>query len=823
MIFAERRLASALAVFLVSVFLACAFGNGFMAAAAAISLSLALAFAVLRFALAKSGKERLKRFCAGASACFFSAAFAIFYCMARYGISEKPVLDLLEKYGDEPVCVKAEIKGASSSVFMSVFDLFVFEVNGEKADRFNLSLAVYGEIEAGDEEIGDILETWVVFKSIEEGSTSDSSLAYFKSSGRYIAADYSDYGGQEDEEFAGFKITPASSKGLNYYLNAIRNHTGNTFFANIKFDYHDTKTKEAAVVYGIFTGDKGYMDPFVKADFKRAGISHVLAVSGLHLSILCWAVFSFLNFLKVHKKISCAAIILCCLFFMAFTGFSVSMMRAGIMTILFYLAFLAGRKSDPLTSLFFAGAVIALQNPYNVQNIGFQLSFAATLGIVSAAGINEKISSAMDKITRFKFLNRILKIVASSFGVSLAATFFTLPFVAYNFKTLSLVSPLTNLLAAPLVTAILVLALCIAIFSFVPFLPAIFGVPAYYATKLLLALANYLGSLKYSYISVESTGGTGFYAFALVFLALVALCFMAPRMPAKKFMRPALGAAALLGFLAMAGSLAYPRIAFAESVRAAYYSDDQNQNMILFQSDYDSADIIDFTHGTKSHVKPVCDMMLSNGAVRINSITLTDYRKRHVQMLKKYMEYSEIKKVFAPEPLDEYDAEVFAMLCQLSVSGGGGQNFEIETYGKYVMLDKILLAVTNFDYDKMRHTAAEIYYRTGGAERKLLYLGIGYMEGYGKHTEINEARYDIVYYGTHKHNRRDDDYVSNQYGTFAGVLSSYLDGGKNKTTQKLGADAIGAYRSGSALFKSEDHGSIVFEIKKDGALEHYLK
>jgi hypothetical protein len=339
----------------------------------------------------------------------------------------------------------------------------------------------------------------------------------------------------------------------------------------------------------------------------------------------------------------------------------------------------------------------------------------------------------------------------------------------------------------------------------------------------LLIFAKFFGSLKYSYISVESTNGTGFYVFSLIFLAFVVLCFVIPRISAKKFIKPVLGMAAALSFLAIAASLIYPRIAFADSVRAAYYSDYQNQNIILFQSDYDSADIIDITHGTRSHIRQVYDIMLSNGAVRINSVVLTDYRKRHVQILKKYMEYCEIKTVLAPTPLDDYDAEVFDMLRELSVAKQGGQNFELEEYENYYVADRVLLKVINFDYDKMRHTAAEIYYRTGDAERRLLYLGIGYMEGYEKYTDINSKQYDIAYYGSHKHNRRDDDYVTNVYGNFAGVLSGYLDGGKNKTTQKLGVDAIEAYRKSSVLFRSDDHGSIVFELKKDGALKYYLK
>ncbi|MCL2159774.1 MAG: ComEC/Rec2 family competence protein, partial [Oscillospiraceae bacterium] len=808
-------------VFMLSVFCLCAFEYRFIFVAAVASAVLLFALLALRVVLAKSNKAKLKLFLGHALIFALAATLAIFYCIVRYNFSERPVLDYLEKYKGEPVHIKAEIKDVTSLSFMSVFDLVVREVNGEKSKGFNLTLLVYGAIEAGEDEIGDTFESYVVFYPIEESASSDSSLSYLKSGGYYIAAEFSDYEDEDEEGERGppVKITPAEKKGMGYYLAAMRGYAKNIFFSNIKYDYHDTTTPEAAVVFGVFTGDKSHIEPEIKTDFKKSGISHALSVSGLHLSILCWIIFSFLKLFKVHKKISCAAIILCCLFFMVFTGFSLSIIRAGLMMILFYLSFLFGQKSDAITSLFFAGCVVVIANPYNTLNIGFQLSFFATFGIIFTASQVGKINSALSKAHMPKIIKWLLKIVVSSLLVSLAATFFTLPFVAYNFKTISLVSPLTNLLASPLVTSILFCALFTLIFSFVPFMVVIFAKPVYYVTKLLLLLAHWLASLKYSYISVESSGGSGFYVFALIFLFFVVLCLVAPKLSAKKVAKPILYAATVISFCVLVGSLVYPRIVFGGGARFAYYSDDKNQNIVMFEGDYDSADIIDMTHGTTSHVLPVYNMILENGAVRINSITLADYRKRHVQMIKKYLTYSDIKRVYVPEPKDDYDLEVLNLLYDSSISPEGEPIFELVKYQSPLMLGGAQIAVTNFDYDKMRHQAIEISCKG----KSLLYLGIGYKEGYEAHTDIPSKNYDIVFYGTHKHNRRDDSYVSNIYGNAAGVLSSYFDADKNKTTQKLGAEAINAYRSGSVLFRSDDFGFIVFEIEKDGKLGYYLK
>jgi competence protein ComEC len=725
--------------------------------------------------------------------------FIVFYSVLHYYIFQKPVLDHLEKYKGEPVSIKAEIRSASSLAFMSAFDLRVFEINGEKIGKFSLRLNIYGEVGADYREIDHILETYVILKSLEDDLPSWQTADYNKSNGYYISAEHA-----PQSILTPYKITPPGSRSLHYYLEAIRRYAGNIFFANIKAAPGDYKTPEAAAAYGIFTGNKDHISQSVRNDFRRSGMAHVLAVSGMHLAILCGVMSAFMRFFKLHKKIICITIILFCLVFMAFTGFSVSVMRAGLMMILFYTAFLIGRKSDPLTSLFIAGAFILLLNPNNIFDIGFRLSFTATLGIILTSDFNNRVMARLGKI-------KILKLFVSAFIVTISSTVLTLPVLAYSFGALSLISPVTNLIAAPLITAILFLSLCIMIFSPLSFILPLFGVPVYFITKLLLDITNYFGSLKYSYISVESTNGTGFYALSVVLFVLIILCFMINRSQKKWIPRAA--AAAVL--IIMAGTLIYPRILFKDSIRFAYYSDHRNQNIIIFGSNYDSVDIIDMTHGNMAHIRPVYDIIMQNGAMYINSIMLTDYRRRHVQMIRRYLNYSEINKVYIPAPAGAYDAEVLNMLYLLSESAG----FELINYGSSLKSDDVLISVTNFDHNRMLHTTIEIELE----KAKLLYLAIGYKEGYERYTEIKNHVYDVVFYGTHKHNFRDDDYVSDIAASYAGVLSSYLDNDGNITTQKLGVSAVEAYLSGALLFLSDDHGSVVFEIKKDGEIRHYLR
>jgi len=826
MIFSERRLAVASGIFMLAVFFLCAFEYifeyKFINITAFVLIFLTVIFVTLRFVFSKSS-ELLEKL---GYVLFFIAAVsaAVFFCMLHYNISQKPVLDYLEKYKDAPVYIKAEIKKASSVSYVSTFDLKVYEINGEKIKKFKLYLSAFEAIEADENENGNILEAYVILKNLEDDSfVSGLNLAYYKSGGYYITAECA-----EDYEI---KITPVKSKNMDYYLEKMRNYTRDVFLKNIKYDYHDNTTQEAAVVYGIFTGNKDYINSAVKDDFRKSGIFHALSVSGMHLSILCGIIFLFMNLFKVNKKITCVIIIISCLFFMAFSGFSVSVIRSGIMMILFYAAFLIGRKSDALTSLLTAGAVILFLNPYNILNLSFQLSFFATLGIISVNKLNNKIilklDSAREKISNvfLRFLIKLSKIIISSFSVTTAATVFTLPFITYNFKTLSLIAPVTNLLTAPLITAVMFLSLFVMIFSFVPFVPVItvFSVPVYFVTKILLYINEKLAALKYGYISVESTNGTGFYIFASLFLSLVVLCFITPQiltgLKIKKIIKPVLYISTILIFLAMAGTLIYPRIIFKDTVRFAYYSDDKNQNIIMFQKDYDSVDIIDMTHGTQSHIRSVYEIITENGALRINSVILTDYRKRHVQMIKKYLTYSEINKIYVPEPSDEYDTEVLNMLYYLSLT----EKFELINYGNTLKSGEVLITVDKFNYNKMAHMAVDIEYKTENANKKLLYLAIGYKEGYAEYSNVKDNNYDIVFYGTHKHNQKDDNYISDIKGSYAGVLSTYLDEDKKRISQQLESSVTKAYSSGSLLFISDNYKSIIFALNKNGGIKYYLK
>ena len=169
---------------------------------------------------------------------------------------------------------------------------------------------------------------------------------------------------------------------------------------NVIFDFHQGcrkslgRLENSDFISAITIGDKSTLSPVTKANFNKLGLSHVLAVSGLHLSIIAMSAHTFLSRLSLGKKplgIICTALVV---FYMLLTGFTYSIVRSGIMMIMLFSSGLVRRLNDSLTTLFAAAFFIIIENPWAIYDVGFELSFLSTLGIVSfTAPVTAKISS----------------------------------------------------------------------------------------------------------------------------------------------------------------------------------------------------------------------------------------------------------------------------------------------------------------------------------------------------------------------------------------------------------------------------------------------
>ena len=267
----------------------------------------------------------------------------------------------------------------------------------------------------------------------------------------------------------------------------LKTHMGNALEALLS-------PEDASVMKAMLLGDKKGMDREIKSLYQAAGISHVVAISGLHISILGTGVYNLLSALfdrlqaarqkfppgkrgrpssgKVSsgKIPACAVSAFFLLSFLFMTGFSASSMRAGIMFALSLTARLLGRTYDTATALSVAAALLLVENPAWIDDTGFQLSFTAAFAASAAVPAFSDMDNLKDWLLKRKndgnirryqertshsLKDRLQNGICSGFRSSFCVSMVTLPLVLSSFYEWNVLSVAVNLAVIPLMSVLL--------------------------------------------------------------------------------------------------------------------------------------------------------------------------------------------------------------------------------------------------------------------------------------------------------------------------------------------------------------------------------
>ena len=279
------------------------------------------------------------------------------------------------------------------------------------------------------------------------------------------------------------KSEPGSAGSLRYLPLraglALRQEIGRLFSGDI-----------AGFLTAILTGDKSGLSEQAAADLSEAGLSHILAVSGMHCAFLL-ALITLLTGRR-RRRLTALVAIPVLLFYMLLTGGSPSVVRACVMLLFLLLAPLLRREGDSPTALSAALLLILLKNPFAAASVSLQLSFAAVGGLLF---LTPRVYRAL---TGGKPQNAVIRFLAASFSATLGATVFTAPLTAYYFNTFWLVAPLSNLLCLWAAGIIFALGLPAVLLSslWLPLGAAVGFVPGL-LIRYLLWMAGVLAGLPY--------------------------------------------------------------------------------------------------------------------------------------------------------------------------------------------------------------------------------------------------------------------------------------------------------------------------------------
>jgi len=299
------------------------------------------------------------------------------------------------------------------------------------------------------------------------------------------------------------------------------------------FDFTMDKLKNkpvAAVLSALVTGKKEAIPLWLKEVFSKAGASHILAISGLHLSIIALGFFScfysllarFPQLLMSGKAKKTAGILTLIPLFLygIFSGFSPSTQRAFIMTGIFMISFLSERENNPLNTLALSALVILFIDCGALFSISFQLSFCALFFIIMGFSLIKRLGGDPPK-------NRMTMIITASL-VTFFAGLGTFPLIALYFNLVSYVQILSNLLLVPVMGFICLPLGFIACLLF-PVVPGLSYVLISICEPILWVCIQYIQFLTGFKLSWSRIMGFDGLKVTLVYLFLSGICLMLTR------------------------------------------------------------------------------------------------------------------------------------------------------------------------------------------------------------------------------------------------------------------------------------------------------
>ncbi len=468
----------------------------------------------------------------------------------------------------------------------------------------------------------------------------------------------------------------------------------------------------------VLLADKSGLSAQTRRDFARAGVSHILALSGLHMAIIVAIADFFLKKLFVPKTARCIVLTVLLVLYLYLVGFTLSAVRSVIMIAMLYLAYLLRTSTDTVTNLFCAGFLILLISPGAVCDAGFWMSFLATLGIVL-------VSPYVAKIFQFKrrdgdvkiFFLRIARYFLTAVVVTVVANLSVVFLSWLCFGSVYLIAPVSNLLIAPLSGVLIFLsAICLLLYWIAPALSVLCAFGAERIGTLMLNICARFSDVRNIGVSLK-------YDFAGVIICVffVATAVLLVVKLKHKIITLAPTAAAILAFIVC---LSVFNFANEGNISSVYLK--KNGGELFVFSENGKTVICDVSEGYSSRFSLAASVAKEYYSTEIEILMLTHYHSRQPQAVDHLFASYKTRNLWLPEPQSKTEYSVFLDLLRKAQEEGVcvtvyRQGEQMTLFGS--------ASLTVFPYDKLsRSVEALVGFSIESGGRRLTYLGSSYFE-----------------------------------------------------------------------------------------------
>lgn len=290
--------------------------------------------------------------------------------------------------------------------------------------------------------------------------------------------------------------------------------------------------EEASLLTGILIGNKENLDESIQETFRNSSLSHMLAVSGAHISYVIMGITFAISIGKIGKRKSKIITIIFLLFFMLITGRTASVSRVCFMAIYMLLGSLFHKKTTTLSSISISLLILMVSNPYCIFDVGLQLSYGGTIGIVAFYKLLKKyLIKNNQKETK---LSKIRIKVQEMLLLTISANVIIFPIIMFHFNNISFTFLISNLLASPIMGVLILLGFITILISYLFFSVAkLFAIPLSFLLKCFMQIAIFSSNLPFSKILVATPKLT----YIILYYCFILFLFLYKKVKEKKIKR----------------------------------------------------------------------------------------------------------------------------------------------------------------------------------------------------------------------------------------------------------------------------------------------